>query len=165
MGIFSTIGNAITGPFRGIGNILQGKFGKGLAAFGDTLKVAAPVLGATGFGIPLAAGLGAAGGAMSSLDNPDTSFLEGTVGGGAMGAAGGVAGAPGMLPKIGSWLSKNAPLVTGIAGTAADVYGANKRSQEMDRQMAFQEEEARKNRRQNELAMLMNTMASMRPRY
>lgn len=235
MSIFSAIGNAITGPFRGIGKLLQGDVGGMLGAFGDTVKVAAPFL-AGPMGVPAAIGLGAAGGAAQTLDDPGNTpgrFLKGGVGGAAVGSLGGMgqwlannassiggvagsgaapagldlgtygtlqggspslagaaaapsvaaavpavasAAAPaasvasgggllGRLSGIGKWLAGNAPLVTGLAGTGADIYGARLRSKEMDRQMAFQEEEARKQREQQQLQMLMSTMAAMRPRY
>ncbi len=54
MGLFGSILRGIMGPLRGIANIARGKIKKGLGAFGDRGKILAPVLGATGVGLPLA---------------------------------------------------------------------------------------------------------------
>ncbi len=170
MGIFGSIWKGVTGPLRGIGNLVQGKFKKAIGAFGDTAKLAAPIMGATGFGLPIAAGVGALGGAASNWGE-GKNVIKGAVGGAAGGAAG-VAGraafsAGGPLSGIGnfitgggsgvaetvaeegvkkagsgalSWLGKNAPLVTDVLGTGAKVYGANLEGEAAEREFALDEE-------------------------
>lgn len=91
MGFLKSIGNAIARPVRGLGRIARGKFREGLHDIGSTAKLAAPVLGATGVGMPAAAGLGAIGGALKSGTRKDASLgstIEGAAGGGAAGALG-----------------------------------------------------------------------------
>jgi len=86
MGIFGFLGKAITGPFRGIGKLLQGDVKGMLGAFGDTLKVGAPFI--PGMGVPAAIGLSALGGAAQTLDDPNQgvgNFLKNALAGGAWG--------------------------------------------------------------------------------
>ena len=59
MGFLKSIGNAITRPIRGLGRIARGKFREGFGDIGAGAKAAAPILGASGVGLPLAAGIGA----------------------------------------------------------------------------------------------------------
>ena len=123
MGLFGSIFKGLTGPFRGIGNLVQGKFKKALGAFGSTAKLAAPILGATGVGAPLAIGLGAAGGAAESWGE-DKNIIKGALGGAAGGAAG-VAGraafaSGGPLSGIGKFVTGGGGGVGSVAGTAAE---------------------------------------------
>src|SRR3990167_8504583 len=85
MGIFGSVWKGLTGPIRGVGNLIQGKVRKAVGAFGDTAKLAAPILGATGVGAPLAAVVGAAGGAASKWGGGENNLLK-IAGSGATGA-------------------------------------------------------------------------------
>jgi hypothetical protein len=124
MGIFGSIFKAVTGPLRGIGHLAQGKFKKAIGAFGDTAKMAAPIIGATGVGLPLAAGIGALGGAASKWGEGESNVGK-IFGSAATGAAGGAAGhlvsAKGPLSGAGGWLKTAA---VGDPTTAAE--GASK---------------------------------------
>ena len=77
--------------------------GKGLGAIGDIAKKAAPIVGLVpGVGTLAAAGLGAVGGGLGTLNDPGANFgnfLGNTAGGAAGGALGGLAG--GALGGIG----------------------------------------------------------------
>lgn len=196
MGIFSSIFKGVTGPLRAIGNLVQGKPRKALGALGSTAKLAAPILGVTGVGLPLAAGIGAAGGAAESFGE-ERNVLEGAVGGAAGGAAG-VAGraafaSGGPLSGIGrfitggggvgatvgeeaikegvtqagggvlGYLGRNAPLVTGVLGAGADVYGASLEGAAADREfelreeaLALRREEEERRAKRERLQMLMS---------
>jgi hypothetical protein len=141
MGLFGSIFKAVTGPFRGVGKLLTGDLRGAVGAFGDTAKVAAPILGATGVGLLPAALIGAAGGAMQKADDPVGQrgfgdILSGAAGGAALGAGGhfaqgplsaigkmvGVGGGAGAAPAAAtaapsagsapSWLSKMGSFVT-----------------------------------------------------
>jgi len=199
MSIFGSIIKGITGPLRGVGNFLQGKFRKGIGAFGDTAKVAAPLLGATGVGAPLAAGIGAAGGAASTWGEGEDNFGH-IIGGGAKGAAGGLmghmagktfpgikkflsgggGGAPaaatatatpavtgtaataapkvggGVGSAIGGFIGKNPEIAAGVLSTGANVYGAHKQGQAMDRQLELEEQIEARRAEQDPLALLFS---------
>ena len=113
MGLFGSIKNAITGPFRAVGQLVQGKPRGFLGALGDTVKPAAVAASAIpgphqGLTIPLAA----AGGAMQKFDDEGDRGFGQILMGGAKGA-GMAAGArliPGAVDKFGS--------VTGLYGGA-----------------------------------------------
>lgn len=109
MGFFSSIGSAISKPFRGIGRIVRGKFKEGLGDLADTAETFAPALALTGLGAPAAIGIGAGAGALSSL-NDDRSVLQGALGGGAK------TGAAYALKGIGSKLGGGGGAGTATAG-------------------------------------------------
>ncbi len=91
MGILGSIVKGITGPIRAVGKALTGDFKGAVGALGDTVKPLSFVAGATGVGLPLAAAMGAAGGAMQKFDDEDFSLgstVKGAVGGAAVGAGG-----------------------------------------------------------------------------
>ena len=176
MGIFGAIGKAITGPFRGIGKLLQGDVKGMLGAFGDTAKIAAPFL-AGPLGLPAAIGIGAAGGAAQTLDDPDNSFgdfLKGGFGGGLVGSLGGIgklipSGTGGKIfnamKDVGGWITSNPELATAGAGTALDVYGAEQNRQQYESQLAYQREREEEQRKMQKMQMFINMMSSFRPRY
>lgn len=102
MGLFGSIGRALTGPFRAIGKLVQGKPRDALGAFGDTLKPAAIVASAIPgphqvATIPLAA----AGGALQKFDDEGQRGLGQILMGGAQGAtmAAGARALPGLVDK------------------------------------------------------------------
>jgi hypothetical protein len=78
-----------------------GRFlGKAARAVGKVARVAAPVLGATGIGLPLAAGIGLAGGALSKVGRGNLGDIAGSaVGGAAGGAAGSALNGSGILGR------------------------------------------------------------------
>lgn len=81
-------------------------------------------------------------------------------------AGGGGPVAPGSGGGIGSFITKNAPLITSLAGTAANVYGATQQGKARDKELKLAEEEQRKRyelaqqqRRDDQIRMLLQ-MAS-----
>lgn len=105
--LFSPVTNAV----RGLGRIARGKFSEGLSDIGGAAKVAAPVLGLTGVGLPIAALVGGAGGLLKDKS------LGGALGGAALGAGGSLAGSSGLLGKLGG-LGKSALNLGGKVGGA-----------------------------------------------
>jgi len=217
MGLFGDIWKGVSGIPRGVGRILTGDVKGGLASFGDTARLAAPIAGFTGVGAPVALLLGAGGGALTKLD--EGAKFEDMVKGGLIGGATGLAGAAlgagagsigagaggaghatragvelanagsqvgsrlagvgKILGGAGQYAAKNPELVAAGLSTAADVYGAGQQGKAMDRNYEFQvaqaqreqEELARRraerdrDRRMQEIGMLMQGITSMRPRY
>jgi hypothetical protein len=183
MGLFDSIKNALTGPFRGIGKILSGDVKGALGAWGDTLKPVGMVLGATGVGAPIAIPMAAAGGAMQKLDDPNIGVgdvIAGGVTGGLSGAGASyvpqIPGLRGIGQGLLDFAQKNPQLALGVASAGADVYGAHKAGQAMDSQLQFQEESElrrmglaeeaeRERQRRQEMMMLLQAMVGSRPRY
>src|SRR3990167_6237106 len=129
MGFFGSVWKGLTGPIRGVVNLIQGKVWKAVGAFGDTAKLAAPILGATGVGAPLAMGLGAAGGAASRWGEGESNLLKiagSAAGGAAAGAAGAGAGKlfQGPLKGIGSKILGRAAAPLTEEGMAAATMSA-----------------------------------------
>jgi len=126
MGLFGSIFKGVTGPLRGIGRVLKGDIKGAIGAFGDTASLAAPVLGATGVGAPLAIAAGAAGGAMQKFDDPDFnvgSVLRGAAGGAGRGAA--LHGAGKLASSgISSVLAKGGSAVAPVSSLPGSVAGA-----------------------------------------
>lgn len=123
MSFLSGIWNGVTAPFRAIGQFAQGNFRQGLGDLGQTAEVVAPILGATGVGLPLAAGIGAAGGGLSTWGQGDSNvgdIVKGAVRGGAEGAAGsvlhGALGGGGGAPAATTGAAD-------LSGTGSDVIG------------------------------------------
>jgi hypothetical protein len=96
--------------FKRLGKGLK-KVGKGV---GKIASIAAPVLAATGVGIPLAAAVGAAGGALQG-GKPKQWLKRAALGAGTTALAGGLAGKAGFLSKLGGG--------KGIAGKVGNVAG------------------------------------------
>ena len=95
MGLFDFISR----PLRGIGRLARGLFDlnprllrEGVGDVGAGAKAAAPILGLTGVGMPLAAAIGAAGGLAERGTAPGAEFGD-VLTSGVTGAAGGAAGA------------------------------------------------------------------------
>lgn len=120
MGLLGSVFRGVTGPLRGITRVLRGDIKGGLGAFGDTLSLAPVALGATGVGLPIAAGVGAAAGALQKFDDEDFS-LGSVVGGAAKGALTG-AGTHGVGKGISGILSRggaaSAPIASAAPGSA-----------------------------------------------
>jgi len=112
---------------------------------GDLAKKASPFLSAIpGVGIPASMGVGALGGAMGTLNDENRGvrdFLQNAAGGGAMGAAGGLAqkaGIPGLLQKLGINPSAIPALLAGGGAVASGVGArntANRANDVMERTM------------------------------
>lgn len=153
MSIFSSILKGVTGPFRGIAKFAQGDIRGGLGAFGSTAKLAAPIVGATGVGLPLAAGLGAAGGVAERYGEGEGNIgkiLGSALPGAAAGAGGHLVSSAGPLSgvgkfltgaggEIGSYAAANPEIAVGVASGGANVYGANLAGGVADRQLEMQE--------------------------
>mgnify|MGYP001584702572 CR=1 FL=1 len=124
MGLFGSIKRAVTGPFRAIGKLAKGDLRGAGGALGDVIKPASFVLGATGVGAPIAAGVGALGGAMQKLDDPGAKFRD-YLGGAAQGATVGLAGgaARGLAQNIGSRIAGAGAGAGGPTGAMAGPAG------------------------------------------
>jgi len=127
MGLFGDIWKGITGVPRAVGALLGagdsdfGDFRGAAGALGDTLGLAAPILGATGVGAPAALGLGAIGGVLQKADDEGANFGD-FVGGGLKGAAiGGAVGTVGGM-MVGEHRSKKFCPVCGQSYTEDMVY-------------------------------------------
>jgi len=91
-----------------------------LGGIGDVGKFISPLLGLTGVGIPLAAGIGGASGLLGKLNDEDQS-LGSVLGGGATGAALGGLGALGGRALGGSDLTSQAAKALGPGATAEQI--------------------------------------------
>jgi hypothetical protein len=80
------------------------------------------------------------------------------------------------LANIGRFLKENPELVSSVLSTGADIYGTQQQANAFNRQLefqegmanrqqAFEEEREREARKRQEIAMLMQAMVGMRPRY
>ena len=119
--------------FRGIGRIARGKFKEGFSDVGrgiwDNAKGGALLLGGAGL-----AGAGPLAGTLSGVGSSIGSAAS-TVGSGVGSGIGKVAsGIGGKASGIAGWASKNPELAANLAGTAADVYGANQMGATEDRE-------------------------------
>lgn len=106
MGVLGWVARRITSPVRIIKDVAHGDFRGAVGEIGDNAKLAGVAAGATGVGLPIAVGLGAAGGAASKWGHGESNIGKialGGVEGGAEGAA--AVGAnkllSGGLPSIG----------------------------------------------------------------
>jgi hypothetical protein len=132
MGLLKSLKNAVTGPVRAIGKLARGKVGGAIGALGDTVKPAAFVLGATGVGAPIAAGVGALGGAMQKADDPGAKFgdyLKGAAQGASIGAGGSTARGlyQGIASKVAGAGAVSPPGVPGsvMPSDTASIVGGN----------------------------------------
>lgn len=121
-GVVKAVGKSITGPFRAIGHLAQGKIRRAVGDVADTAKVALPVaLAATGVGAPLAIGLGAAEGAADQWGHGENNIGK-IIGGAAKGSATALAAnAAGGLFRGGVRVPTGAP--TGVADVGSQVSG------------------------------------------
>lgn len=84
MGVFGALKNAVTSPFRAIGDLARLKIRKAVGDITDGAKVSLPIaLAATGVGAPLALGLGAAEGAADSWGHGQNNIGKIALGAGA----------------------------------------------------------------------------------
>jgi len=148
MGLFGDIWKGITGVPRAVGALLGagdsdfGDFRGAAGALGDTLGLAAPILGATGVGAPAALGLGAIGGVLQKADDEGAKFEDfvgsglknaaiggaGHLAGGVAGKLGGAAGGTGQATayRVGETLSGEAAKRGGLAGVGKVLGGAGR---------------------------------------
>jgi hypothetical protein len=184
MGIFGSIKNAITGPFRAINELAHGRPRGAIGALGDTVKPAGVILGATGVGLPVAAGVSALGGAMQKADDVGNRGFEDIVGGAAEGGmlGAGSALAPiavdklGGLSAIANYAKSNPQTVLQGLGTASNMYGSYEQGRAYDDRLAADQlyrdqqarlDEAERQRRfdLSKLNTLVSMMSATRPRY
>lgn len=96
---------------------------------------------------------------------PDPGLMTGQPTGSGTGGGGG-----GPLAAIGRFITQNPQLIVGLAGTAANVYGASREGKARDEEnkirreeMEKRLEEERKQREDDRIRMLLQAMTSMRP--
>ncbi len=146
---FNWLKNAVTGPFRGIANLLQGKPRAALGAFGDTAKPLGIALTATGVGAPIGLPMAAAGGVAQKFDDEGhrgiTDMLRGGLEGaslaygagqagnlvrGGVGALTGGGAAPGVVPTpdLGTAVANTNRTVSGLSTVAPTAVGEGSKS-------------------------------------
>lgn len=154
MGFFG----AIARPFRGVGRLLTGNFKGGLNDLAATGKIAAPILAATGVGLPLSLAIGAGSGALEGATDDDpggelTGALGGAAGTGLGYGAGRLLGAGvgesgrsigSRLLGTGESIVTDPEKLLTAGGIASDVYGNYRQGQALDRMADLNEEELRR---------------------
>lgn len=73
---------------------------------------------------------------------------------------GGGPGGGGPFRAIGRFITENPELVTGLAGTAADIYGTHKLSKERERERKERERAAREREESDRMRILMQAMSA-----
>lgn len=126
MGVFGALKNAVTSPFRAIGDLARLKIRKAVGDITDGAKVSLPIaLAATGVGAPLALGLGAAEGAADSWGHGQNNIGKIALGAGAGAATALAANAAGGAFRGGVRVPGGVPGVAGGETTSIADVGSN----------------------------------------